>query len=111
MTIGFNVCFFLLRFYWSFKHPLWLDKKFIKWLSYLNDTMLLASAILLLYLTDFYFLSTLWLSSKLLLLLAYILFGHLALKANDTVHQGYFHGLLAIFSIFGIIYLAIYKPV
>lgn len=56
----------------------------LKWLSYINDSILLTAGLLLMQITRQYPLTHHWLSVKLVLLVAYIALGILALRAGRS---------------------------
>lgn len=60
----------------------WLHLKLVRILPHLIDTLLLASAIILVYLSDWLLLHESWLQLKLILLLLYIFLGMMALKLS-----------------------------
>ena len=57
----------------------------LKWLSYINDSILLAAGLLLMQITQQYPVTQHWLSVKLTLLVAYIVLGVFALRAGRTL--------------------------
>lgn len=58
-----------------------------KWLSYINDSILLTAGLLLMQITRQYPVSHDWLSMKLTLLVVYIIFGIFALRAGRSYSQ------------------------
>lgn len=71
---------FVLRGYWKFFRPVLLQRRWVKIAPHLVDTLLLASALALVWLTGQYPFVLPWLTAKVLMLLAYIVLGSLALK-------------------------------
>lgn len=59
----------------------------IKWLSYINDSVLLTAGLLLMQITQQYPVSHDWLSVKLSLLVIYIVFGVFALRAGRSYRE------------------------
>ena len=76
---------FLLRGYWKFMAPRYLERKWVRVLPHGVDTLLLASALLMVWISAQYPFVMPWLTAKVLALLAYIVFGSLALKRARTV--------------------------
>ena len=71
---------FALRGYWKFHRPAQLQRRWVKVVPHLVDTLLLGSALALVWLTGQYPFVLPWLTAKVLMLLAYIVLGSLALK-------------------------------
>lgn len=76
---------FLLRGYWKFMAPHHLQRQWVRVLPHGVDTLLLASALLLAWMSGQYPFVMPWLTAKVLALLAYIVFGSLALKRARTL--------------------------
>ncbi|MEW7978047.1 MAG: SirB2 family protein [Candidatus Sedimenticola endophacoides] len=79
-TVAFNIGFFILRCYWMLARSPLASQRWARHVSVFNDTLLLIAGIALAVLSAQYPFQAPWLSAKLLGLLAYILFGTLALK-------------------------------
>lgn len=87
-----------------------LDRKLVKILPHINDTLLLTAAIFLSLMSGFYPFAQGWLGAKVVLLVGYIVAGIFALKRGKTKQSrliAFVIALLCILTIFG---LAIYKP-
>ncbi len=71
----------------------------LKWLSYINDSILLTAGLLLMQITRQYPVAQDWLSVKLGLLVAYIALGIFALRVGRTRAQraGFFAAALAVY--------------
>ena len=85
-----------------------LDRKLVKILPHINDTLLLTAAIFLSVMSGFYPFVEAWLGAKVLLLVGYIIAGIFALKRGKSRQSkliAFVIALLCILSIFG---LAIY---
>ena len=74
-TVVFNICFFSLRFYWMLYHPALVQKRWVRRLSQFNDTMLLTAGIAMAVMSHQYPFDAPWLTTKLLVLILYILLG------------------------------------
>ncbi|MEQ8348991.1 MAG: SirB2 family protein [Sneathiellaceae bacterium] len=81
--------------------PRWAMAAPLRYLSYGIDTVLLASAVALVTIVQAYPFVHAWLTAKLLLLLVYILLGHLALKRGRTpfVRRSAFVAALLVFAL------------
>jgi len=78
---------FLLRGYWMAMASPWLYRRWVRVLPHINDSLLLASAITLAVWSGQYPLAQAWLTAKVGGLLAYILFGMMALRRGRTRRQ------------------------
>lgn len=76
--------FFMLRGVWRMRDSAILNQRWVKVLPHLIDTVLLASALTLAYLSGQYPFQQNWLTAKLLALLLYIVLGTVALKRGKT---------------------------
>ncbi|MDX1497462.1 MAG: SirB2 family protein [Salinisphaeraceae bacterium] len=74
-------------------HPL------LKYPSYINDSILLAAGVMLMFITQQYPVAQAWLSVKLLLLLLYIVLGVFALRRGKTrqSRSGFFVAAVAVY--------------
>jgi len=101
---------FLLRGLWMLTDSPLLQHRLTRVLPHIVDTLLLASAVALVLMSGFYPLSTSWINLKLILLLAYIVLGTIALKRgrNRRIRATAF--VLALASVAGIFAAAIVKP-
>ena len=79
-TAFISISFFLARGFWVFNHSGMMNKKWVKILPHVNDTVLLITAIVLAVNTQQYPFTHDWLTAKVIALLLYIVFGTLALK-------------------------------
>jgi uncharacterized membrane protein SirB2 len=97
LLIGLSVGLFLIRFILSeMKSPI-LQKKWLKILPHLVDTLLIVSAVTLCVLIEQYPFVNAWVTEKLLALLLYVFMVTLALKMARTVFMKYI-GLLGAIS-------------
>lgn len=82
--IVLSLCLFLLRGYWSLLSPKRLEKLWVKVVPHIVDTLLLISAITLVFLLQQYPFIEHWLTAKVLALFAYIGFGTFAIKRSKS---------------------------
>jgi len=101
---------FSLRGYWMLTESAWLQKKPVKILPHIVDTMLLLTALMLAVITGLYPFAVGWVTIKLVLLVAYIVLGTFALKRGKTKQSRtlFFVASLATFAV--IFVTAIIKP-
>ena len=85
--VGITVILFLLRFFWLQRQSPMLQKKWVKIVPHINDTLLLISAIALIVYLGIYPFQTAWLTDKLVGLVGYIVFAAIALKARQKLWQ------------------------
>lgn len=83
-TVILSGCLFALRGSFMLARSRWTNLRPLRWLSYLIDTTLLASAIALVLMLHQYPFVQAWLTVKVLLLIVYIVLGTLALKRGRT---------------------------
>ncbi len=95
-TVFITSALFLLRVVWMLKASPLLQHRLIKVIPHVNDSLLLISGITLAVMTHQYPFVNGWLTAKLFALLAYIVFGSLALKRGRTLHHRRVAALLAI---------------
>lgn len=76
--------FFLVRGVWMLMESDMLQKKWVRILPHVNDTLLLACAIALCVILQQYPFVQAWLTVKVLMLVAYILLGTIAIKRGKT---------------------------
>lgn len=90
---------FVLRGIWMLRGSPQLDRRWVRILPHVIDTVLLASAIALTLMLQQYPLTHAWLSAKLLALLVYICLGLVALRFGKTrrVRAAAWTGALAVF--------------
>ena len=101
---------FALRGWWMINENQLLNRKLVKILPHINDTLLLTTAIFLSLMSGLYPFAQGWLGAKVILLVGYIVAGIFALKRGKTRQSrliAFVIALLCILSIFG---LAVYKP-
>ena len=84
-TAFISISLFLLRGLWVFQASPMMNKKWVKILPHVNDTILLLSAILLMLSIQQYPFVDAWLTAKFIALIIYIVFGMFALKRAKTI--------------------------
>ena len=107
VTIALSLSGFLLRSYWRFFSPEKLNRRLVKILPHINDTLLLASAIGLTLILHQYPFVHHWLTAKVILLLVYIFAGAVSLRTRFSQSTSFAAFILAISSFSGIVFFAI----
>lgn len=82
----------------------------LRWIPHANDTVLLAAAISLLFVTPWMPFVHGWLTAKIILLVGYIVAGVFAMKETRSVPVRVIASVLALVQITAIFHLAINKP-
>ncbi|MEE8389071.1 MAG: SirB2 family protein [Acidiferrobacterales bacterium] len=90
---------FSLRAIWMLQESAMLRRKLVKILPHVIDTVLLASAIALLFKVQQYPLSHPWITAKVVALVAYIILGMVALKRGKT-RNGRILALIGAYAVF-----------
>jgi uncharacterized membrane protein SirB2 len=85
MLVGISLALLLLRFALSLKGSAWLERKFLKVVPHVVDTLLLLSAVGMMLMISQYPFVTPWLTEKLIGVLAYIALGVMALKGRTLL--------------------------
>jgi uncharacterized membrane protein SirB2 len=82
LTVVVSISLFVLRFYWKYSSSVMLQKRWVKILPHLNDTILMVSGIVLMVMTRLYPFTPQgsWMTEKLLGVILYILLGFVALS-------------------------------
>ncbi len=99
---------FCLRFYWSLTQSPILDYKVTRTLPHIIDTTLLGAGLYLMILLQLWPNQHPWLATKLLCLIAYILFGTFAIKRAKSKSIKWLTGLCAITVFIYMIATAVY---
>lgn len=111
MFVAVTVVLFNLRFWMRAANPGKPLPKILKIVPHLNDTLLLFTGLWLVTITRFNPLgNACWLGVKLLLLLAYIGFGMMTVRAVPKSGRAWAGYALSMLCVAAIIYLAHYKP-
>lgn len=106
-TVVFTIGFFALRFFWMLYKPGLVRKKWVRYLSVLNDTLLLGAGITLAIILHQYPLQSPWLTAKLVALLVYILLGMHALRLGKSKKSRTISALLALLTVGYIVLVAL----
>ena len=85
--IVISVVLFVVRFIWRVRGSVQLQKRWVKIVPHVNDTLLILSALGLMVTLNQYPIQTPWLTDKLIGLFGYILAGLIALKAERRSWQ------------------------
>ena len=96
---------FLLRGVWMMRESTMLQHRVVKILPHVIDTILLASALIMVYWSAQYPFVQHWLTAKVLALIAYITIGTIALKRGGTKTQrvSAFFAALLVFAYIGLV--------
>jgi len=84
VTAVLSILGFIVRGIWMMQSSSMLDKKPVKIIPHINDTLLLASAIALVIITAQYPGPAVWINAKIIGLVLYIVLGVIALKRGKT---------------------------
>ncbi|BBO27168.1 SirB family protein [Alteromonas sp. I4] len=99
-AVGISVLLFVFRFIYGQMNPSFLQKKWVKVVPHIIDTVLLGSAIWLCVILSQYPIVNAWLTAKVIGVIGYILFGLLALKSETPVKKwGGFAGALIVLGV------------
>ncbi len=79
-TAVLSIAFFMLRAWWSVREAPILQRRWVKIVPHVNDTLLLTLGILLMVILSMWPQHHPWLAAKLLALLGYIVLGTVAIK-------------------------------
>ncbi|MCP3672347.1 MAG: SirB2 family protein [Gammaproteobacteria bacterium] len=90
-----NICIFMIRFYWMMQKSGWVHKKPVRYISVFNDTILLIAGASMAIMSHQYPFVAPWLTTKLVMLLVYIVFGSLALKRGSSMRIRIYCGVIA----------------
>ncbi|TKB54784.1 SirB2 family protein [Ferrimonas aestuarii] len=85
LTIACSVTLLLVRFYWHMAGSAMMERKWVKIIPHVIDTLLLLSGISLCFLIQQFPGSSEWLTEKVLSVVAYILLGVFAFKAKGKM--------------------------
>ncbi|MBP2155461.1 SirB2 family protein [Erwinia rhapontici] len=89
LTVAITALMFVLRFYWYQTHSSMLQRRWVRIVPHLNDTLLLLSGGLLVAITHFYPFSPqgAWLTEKLFGVIIYIALGFIALGRRPRAQK------------------------
>lgn len=83
-TAVLSIAFFLVRAWWSVRETAVLQRRWVRILPHVNDTLLLVLGVMLMTMLSMWPQHHPWLAAKLLALLGYILLGTVAIKRGRT---------------------------
>lgn len=109
IAVSTTIILFFVRYLWMIIDSPLLQKKWVKILPHIIDSVLLVSAIILAIQISQYPLVDAWLSAKVFALLVYIVLGSIALKRGKTKAIRVVSGVLAITSFGYMLSVAITK--
>ncbi len=107
---GLSLLGFIIRGYWMLTEHSLLQAKPVKILPHIIDTLLLASAIYLVVILQTYPLVVNWVTAKVVLLIAYIVLGTIALKRGKTKQTRIIAFVLSLLIILSLFAIASVKP-
>lgn len=108
-TAFVSIVGFAVRWIWMIQSSPILQKRWVRIVPHINDTVLLLSAIALVMMTSQYPGPATWINAKIVALLAYIILGTVALKRGKTKRIRVISGILAILTFFYIAMVALSK--
>lgn len=110
-TAFISISFFIVRGFWVFNNSLMMNKKWVKILPHINDTILLITAIMLALSLQQYPFTHDWLTAKFIALISYIIFGMFALKRAKEMKNKVVFFVLALLTFAYIIGTALNRTV
>ncbi|MFB0711388.1 invasion regulator SirB2 [Buttiauxella noackiae] len=112
LTVFISVTLFVLRYWWQYRGSAMSNKRWVRIVPHVNDTVLLVSGIALVMITHFYPFTPqgAWLTEKLFGVIIYIVLGFIVLGKRPRSQQiRWFAFLLALVVLYIIIKLATTK--
>lgn len=106
-----SISFFILRFYWRIRLPLNLQKNWVRIAPHCIDSVLLASAIALAWISAQVPFVQAWLGAKIIALIVYIILGSFALKRTKSFKTSLIAFIAALLVFAYIVSVAITKQV
>ena len=93
-TAFISISLFMLRGFWVYRESTMMNKKWVKIVPHINDTILLITAVILTFATQQYPFVDSWLTAKFTALIIYIILGMFALKrAKELKNKAIFFAL------------------
>jgi len=108
-SVILSISGFILRGIWMMQESTMLSHRTVKILPHVIDTLLLLSALMLVFINDQYSFSSHWLTVKVVALVVYIFLGMFAFKWAKTKASKISYWLLAVLMFFYIVSVAITK--
>lgn len=109
--VAISGALFALRAYWRWRQPGRLQQRWVKILPHLVDSVLLISALMLVYRSGQYPFVQNWLTAKVVALLLYVVLGTLALKRLRRGWLSYSASIAALLTLGYIISVAITRTI
>ncbi|BCG09690.1 MULTISPECIES: SirB2 family protein [Buttiauxella] len=112
LTVFISISLFVLRYWWQYRHSAMSNKRWVRIVPHINDTVLLVSGAALVMITHFYPFTPqgAWLTEKLFGVIIYIVLGFIVLGKRPRSQQiRLFAFLLALVVLYIIIKLATTK--
>ena len=93
-TAFISISLFMLRGFWVYRESTMMNKKWVKIVPHINDTILLITAVILTFAIQQYPFVDSWLTAKFTALIIYIILGMFALKrAKELKNKAIFFAL------------------
>ncbi|MBK0000552.1 SirB2 family protein [Erwinia sp. S43] len=112
LTVCITVLMFVLRFWWLQRQSAMLQRRWVRIVPHINDTLLLLSGVLLVTITHFYPFSPQgsWLTEKLFGVIIYIALGFIALGRRPRAQKvRWIAFIVALVAVYAIVRLATTK--
>lgn len=112
LTVVISITLFILRYWWQYRASPMVNKRWVRIVPHINDTLLLGSGVALVAVTHFWPFTPqgAWLTEKLFGVIIYIVFGFIALgrgQRSQKARAGAF--ILALVALYVIVELATTK--
>ncbi len=90
LTVVISVSLFILRYWWQYRNSAMSDKRWVRIVPHVNDTLLLVCGIILVMMTHFYPFTPqgTWLTEKLFGVIIYIVLGFIVLGPTPAQPTG-----------------------
>jgi uncharacterized membrane protein SirB2 len=111
LTAAISITLFLMRYFWKCRDSAMMEKRWVKITPHVNDTLLLVSGSVLIFVTGFYPFSPqgTWLTEKLFSVIIYILLGYVALGKRHSQNIRWLVFILALGCLYLVVKLATTK--
>lgn len=85
LTVAISIVLFILRFFWKWRNSAMMERRWVKITPHVNDTVLFATGIALVFITHFYPFTPqgTWLTEKLVGVIIYVVLGYVALSKRS----------------------------
>lgn len=108
-SAALSISGFVLRSYWMMSRPQRLQRRWVKILPHVIDSIFLLSGVALFYLLNLLLMQNAWLQIKLVALVGYVVLGTLALKRGRTMRVRITASVLAVLTFGYIVGIALAK--